>query len=128
MPSKFLGDADSELQSAWLRILDEYNGQNPGKGLIITCTYRSEGEQQALFAQGRTKPGDIVTNCDGVTEVSNHNYYPSRAIDFAVVIGGKISWNIEEYKPVGELAVKHGLVWGGNWKWKDSPHIELKDA
>ena len=130
MPTKFLGDAHPALQEAWLHILDEYNGQNPGKTLIITCVHRSEEEQALLYAQGRTKPGQIVTNIDGETQKSNHNHYPSRALDFAVSIYGKISWNPGEYKPVGELAVKHGLIWGGNWKtFKDSPHIELpKDA
>ena len=126
MPTKFLGDAHPALQEAWLHILDEYNGQNPGKTLIITCVHRSEEEQALLYAQGRTKPGQIVTNIDGATQKSNHNYYPSRALDFAVSILGKVSWSPVDYEPVGAIAKKNGLIWGGYWKsFKDYPHLEL---
>ena len=126
MASRFLGDAASALQEAWLKILNDYNSHNPGKALIITCTYRSEDEQKTLYAQGRTKPGAIITYADGDSKKSNHNYYPSRAMDFAVMIGGKITWDYKEYNVVGELAVKHGMVWGGDWeRFKDRPHIGL---
>lgn len=30
--------------------------------LLVTCTYRDPAEQARLYAQGRTKPGRIVTN------------------------------------------------------------------
>lgn len=33
---------------------------------------RMSQEQQFLFAQGRTMPGHIVTNCDGIIKKSNH--------------------------------------------------------
>ena len=126
MPTKFLGDAHPLLQEAWLRILDEYNGQNPGRTLIITCVHRSEEEQQVLYAQGRTKPGAKVTQIDGITQKSNHNYHPSRALDFAVSFLGKVSWSPLDYEPVGVIAKNHGLVWGGDWSFKDYCHLELK--
>jgi peptidoglycan L-alanyl-D-glutamate endopeptidase CwlK len=126
MPSKLLRDAEDRLSIAFSigRYLFELD--HPGLELIITATHRSPSEQQALYEQGRTKPGQIVTHLDGVTKLSNHNYSPSRALDFAVVIGGKITWNEAEYKKAGPYFVARGLVWGGNWvSFKDYPHIEL---
>ena len=43
-----------------------------GIQLRITQGYRSIAEQDALYAQGRTAPGEIVTNARGGQ--SYHNY------------------------------------------------------
>jgi peptidoglycan L-alanyl-D-glutamate endopeptidase CwlK len=86
-------------------------------------------EQQRLYAKGRTAPGRKVTNVDGVRQMSNHNYLPARAVDVAVVVNGKVSWDPDDYMPLGPLAERYGLVWGGNWKTlRDYPHLELPDA
>src|SRR5215207_9435814 len=48
----------------------------------VTSAYRSNAEQDALYAQGRTKPGSKVTNARGGQ--SKHNPGPDglcRAID-----------------------------------------------
>jgi len=126
MPSRLLDDCELCLTQAWLAVSNVYRLQNPGKTLTVTATWRSPAEQKILYAQGRTTPGSIVTNVDGVTKLSNHNYSPSRALDFAVLIGGKITWDEKEYLPVGKIATEHGLAWGGNWRhFKDLPHLEL---
>ena len=122
-----LSDADPRLAEAWTLIRADYCDAHPGKDLHLTCVYRSPEEQQALYAQGRTKPGQIVTQIDGVTKKSNHNLKPARALDFCVVIGGKVSWDIDEYEPVAVLAESRGLIAGGHWPhFKDWPHLELK--
>lgn len=126
MASVRLEDADPWLAAKYTFSKGEYETDHPGKHLIITCTYRSPEEQQALYAQGRTKPGQIVTQLDGVKQKSNHNYKPSRAIDFAVVIGGKVTWDVKEYQLVGPYMERHDLIWGGSWPhFKDYPHVEL---
>ena len=38
----------------------------------VVSGLRATQEQQLLFAQGRTMPGPIVTNCDGIIEKSSH--------------------------------------------------------
>jgi hypothetical protein len=50
-------------------------------------------------------------------------------VDVAVVVGGKISWAEDDYKPIGLLCREMGLVWGGYFKdgKKDMPHIELPE-
>ena len=65
------------------------------KGISITITQatRTWAEQDALYAQGRTKPGPIVTQAKGGT--SFHNY--GLAIDFALLHkDGSVSWSITE--------------------------------
>lgn len=126
MASRLLKDADLKLATLFLDAMWEYQEDHKGKELDVTCTYRSPEEQWELYQQGRTKPGQIVTQIDGKTKKSNHNYNPSRAIDFAVIIGGKITWDDKEYKVVGPYMERHGLIWGGSWpNFKDYPHVEL---
>ncbi len=42
--------------------------------LIITQGFRSKAEQDALYAQGRTKKGKIVTNAKGSDYSSQHQW------------------------------------------------------
>ena len=126
MASRNLEDADPMLAAKYLMLRDAYEDRYPGRTAIITCTYRSPLEQAQLYAQGRTVPGPIVTQLDGVTRKSNHNVYPSRALDFAVVINGKVSWDAKQYEAVATLAEEQGLVAGAHWHhFPDPPHLEL---
>ena len=101
---------------------------------IITSGYRTIDEQQKLYAQGRNESGKIVTNIDGINKKSNHNYFPSRAFDIAIIIEDKVTWDIQYYKIVAQhikdTAIKMGfkIQWGGDWEgnFKDMPHFELK--
>ena len=60
--------------------------------ITILCGHRSSDKQKELYAQGRTKPGKIVT----WTLNSKHNSYPSNAIDIAPWVDGGIPWDDEE--------------------------------
>ena len=93
---------------------------------------RTIEEQNALYAQGRTAPGKIVTNAKGGS--SFHNY--GLAIDFAFLVDGKdISWDIQkdwdndgvsDWKEVVNIFKTAGFSWGGEWhSIKDYPHLEL---
>jgi peptidoglycan L-alanyl-D-glutamate endopeptidase CwlK len=139
MPSRSLQDAEPKLRNAIIPLMKEFEVVAPGRSLVITCTYRSPEEQLALYAEGRgfhkgvyivednTK---VVTQLSGQPgHMSLHNLKPCRAVDVAVVIGGKVTWNPREYLPLGDLAVKHGLEWGGNWPHlKDYPHLQLPQS
>lgn len=89
---------------------------------FITEAHRSFKRSDDLYAQGRTKPGSIVTNAKGGQSI--HNYY--LAIDFVLLINGKMSWVVDEnWKKVAAIFKKHGFTWGGDWKsFKDYPHFE----
>ena len=123
-----LAMADPRLAAAWQTIYLAYVGQHPHHDAILTCVYRSPQDQAACYAKGRTAPGQIITNCDGVTIKSRHNTLPSRALDFAILIGGKITWDVDEYEAIGLLGEAQGLLWGGRWtRPHDAPHLELKE-
>lgn len=103
-----------------------------GCDYIFISGNRSWAEQDALYAQGRTKPGAIVTNAKGGQ--SNHNF--GIAADAGVFLG-KIyldGGNSEQqaraakvHRACSEHAEACGLEWGGSWKsFKDLPHYEIK--
>jgi peptidoglycan L-alanyl-D-glutamate endopeptidase CwlK len=84
---------------------------------------RTFAEQDALFAQGRTKPGPVVTQAKGGQ--SNHNY--GLAVDLCPFVGGKPQWeDTKGFLRIGTEAAKQGLQWGGDWKkFIDKPHVQL---
>lgn len=97
----------------------------------VTFTLRTFAEQDALYAQGRTKPGPKVTNARAGSSL--HNY--GLALDFAFVIDGKdASWDESkdwdndkksDWMEVVEIFEKHGWEWGGRWKsLHDGPHFQ----
>src|SRR3990172_5340969 len=127
MPSTFLVDAHPDLVSRWVATVGEYEATRPGRHLLVMCTWRSAEEQAELYTHGRTAPGPIVTQLSGEPgHGSKHNVKPSRALDFAVLIGGEVSWDLPGYEEVGRIAESHGLIWGGSWPhFRDCPHVEL---
>ncbi|EAH3048585.1 TPA: M15 family metallopeptidase, partial [Listeria monocytogenes] len=97
--------------------------------LCVAQGYRSSAEQNALYAQGRTKPGAVVTNAKGGQ--SNHNY--GVAVDLCLYTsdGKNVIWEstTSRWKTVVSAMKAEGFAWGGDWKsFKDYPHFELYDA
>ncbi|MEP6920605.1 MAG: M15 family metallopeptidase [bacterium] len=85
---------------------------------------RTFAEQDALFAQGRARPGQIVTRAKGGQ--SNHNY--GLAVDLCPFVNGKAIWNAPPlvWFAIGKEAAKRGLEWGGDWKkFLDKPHVQI---
>jgi peptidoglycan L-alanyl-D-glutamate endopeptidase CwlK len=103
-----------------------------GIDVIIPQALRTQSEQDALHAQGRTAPGKIVTNAH--YGYSWHCF--GRAYDIAVVKAGSIFWDGPEYTKAGSLGQTLGLVWGGSFKaikgdvghFEYHPGLELADA
>ncbi len=95
-----------------------------GLNLLITDTWRSEAEQTALYAKGRTAPGGIVTNCK--YPLSPHNW--GVAFDFCKNVKGHEYDDTAFFKAVGALAKTIGLFWGGDFKsFTDMPHLEVAE-
>jgi peptidoglycan L-alanyl-D-glutamate endopeptidase CwlK len=93
-----------------------------GITIKVIGSLRTYEEQNELFAQGRTKPGRIVTNASG--GFSNHNL--GIAFD-GVFEGANYLGESPKYKAVGVLGMDLGLEWGGNWKmFLDEPHFQLR--
>lgn len=93
-----------------------------GIEVLITSTYRDDESQNALYAQGRTKAGKIVTNAKAGQ--SSHNF--RCAFDFVPIVNGKAQWNdLKTFKRCGEIAERVGLEWAGRWKsFKELAHCQ----
>lgn len=97
---------------------------NDNEVRIISGT-RTYEEQDELFAQGRTKPGDIVTHAKGGQ--SNHNF--GIAWDIGIFNQGTYLTKDREYIALAHAVLPdmNNLEWGGNWhSFKDFPHYQLK--
>jgi peptidoglycan L-alanyl-D-glutamate endopeptidase CwlK len=94
-----------------------------GIDLLITSTYRDYESQDALYAQGRTAPGKIVTNAKGGH--SFHNY--QCAVDVVPIVNGKPDWDGSHpvWAKLGEFGKQAGLDWAGEWKtFKELAHFQ----
>jgi len=94
-----------------------------GIDLLVTSTYRDNESQNALYAQGRTAPGSIVTNAKGGQ--SFHNF--QCAVDVVPLVNGKPDWDGSHpiWAKLGELGKQAGLEWAGEWKtFKELAHFQ----
>ena len=93
-----------------------------GIDLLVTSTYRDSESQDALYAQGRTTPGNIVTRAKAGQ--SWHNW--RCALDVVPLVNGKAIWDDQAmWKQVGEIGKSCGLEWAGDWKtFKEYPHFQ----
>lgn len=98
-----------------------------GYGLLIGIgeCFRTVAEQDALYAKGRTAPGEIVTNAKGSSYSSHHQW--GTAFDIYRNDGtGAYNNSDGFFDLVGTIGVKIGLEWGGNWTSPvDRPHFQL---
>jgi peptidoglycan L-alanyl-D-glutamate endopeptidase CwlK len=93
-----------------------------GIEILVTSTLRTFEEQADLFAIGRTKPGDIVTNAKAGE--SWHNF--GLAFDVVPLVNGKAIFDSPFWNRIGDLGKQVGLFWGGDFKsFKDKPHFEF---
>ena len=82
---------------------------------------RTYAEQNALYAQGRTALGPIVTNARG--GYSFHNF--GVAFDVGLFRGRAYIEGGSGYTNVGHLGEGVGLAWGGRWRtFQDTPHFQ----
>lgn len=101
----------------WLKLCNE-NGMD----VLITNTVRDKEYQESLYAQGRTKPGNIVTN--GRTPTF-HADTVGLAFDFCKNIKGHEYDDNAFFHKAAALAKGMGFTWGGDWKsFPDMPHIQ----
>lgn len=94
--------------------------------VLITSTFRDFEYQNALYAQGRTKPGKKVTNAKGGQ--SFHNF--KVAFDFVPIVNGKAQWSdLNLFKRCGAIAKSVGLEWAGDWKtFKEYAHCQYTNG
>lgn len=98
----------ARLEAVMQRMKDEF-----GSNVTVVETVRSQDRQNILYAQGRTTPGQVVT------QTLNSNHTLGRAAD--VIVDG--SWNNEAgFARLQQIANEEGLHTIPN----DPGHLELK--
>ena len=127
MASRKIEDCTPELQEKYAAFKAAMDAA--GVPFMLTCTYRSQEEQNELYAQGRTKPGRRVT----WTTLSKHT--GRVAFDIAITRAGTPVWDVKvdvnndeipDYQQAGQIGESVGLTWGGRWKTPDLPHYEVR--
>lgn len=94
-----------------------------GLPVYITETYRPQERQNELYAQGRTKPGKIVT------WTKNSRHKSRRAWDICKMSGGQADYSDTAFfKACGNVARELGITWGGTWSTPDMPHFEVSKS
>lgn len=113
------------LQEAFKQLAVKCNAQ--GLTIGLGECFRTVAEQDALYEQGRTKPGNIVTNARGSSYSSQHQW--GIAFDFYRNDGqGAYNECGNFFCRVGQIAKSIGLGWGGDWtSIIDKPHLYLPD-
>lgn len=114
-----------KVQPVFANLLIELKKHFAEKGIDvrIICGTRTYAEQDALYAQGRTKPGQVVTKARGGESL--HNF--GLAIDLGLFVNKKYLEDSPFYDHIGKIVAKFPqLEWGGNWKFVDEPHVEFK--
>jgi peptidoglycan LD-endopeptidase CwlK len=116
--SRLIADLRPEVRPMVDRFLDAVAAA--GIDLLITCTLRTFAEQTALYNQGRTTPGPIVTRAKAGE--SAHNF--GLALDVVPIVNGKPDWIGSDpvWETVGEMGEQAGLEWYGA---PGQPFVEL---
>jgi peptidoglycan LD-endopeptidase CwlK len=95
-----------------------------GYDVRVLSGARTYSEQTSLYAQGRAKPGPIVTNAKAGSSL--HNF--ACAIDLGLFVNGKYSAKLADYDKIAKVvkADPHPEEWGGDWRTlHDAPHYQL---
>lgn len=134
--SRRIEDCHAELQMKLLACIQEW--ANAGLDVLVTCTHRSNAEQLALYEQGRTSPGRIVTNAKPGQSTHNFTVYgkpASLAFDIVPLAHGKPMWgtsgeDMKTWQRVASIAKARGLAWAGDWHGNlhEVAHFQLPTA
>jgi peptidoglycan L-alanyl-D-glutamate endopeptidase CwlK len=120
-----------------LQIYEEICDALTGRAMCrFAFTLRTFAQQDALYQQGRTKPGKIVTKARA--GLSYHNY--GLAIDIVLVKDtdkdgdfDSAVWDTKsdfdgdkksDWMEVVQIFKEYGWEWGGDWKFVDAPHFQ----
>jgi peptidoglycan LD-endopeptidase CwlK len=111
-------------EAKWRFIAFINEAEKQGIKLRVTDGGRSFAKQTEYYAQGRTKPGNKITNAKAGQ--SYHNYF--MAGDVVEIVNGKPKWNCD-WKKIAEIGKSFGLEWGGDWKSIiDKPHFQYTNG
>ncbi len=98
--------------------------------ILVVSGLRTAGEQNALYAQGRTVSGHVVTNARA--GFSMHNYgLAADIVPYTTGSGGQLNWvsSTPQFQRMVGAMKAQGLEWGGDWKGSlgDFDHFQLTE-
>lgn len=97
-----------------------------GLPVLVVETVRDLEYQASLYAQGRTKPGKIVTN---QKTPSFHWDKVALAFDICKNVKGHEYDDADFFRRCGAIGKEMGFSWGGDWKsLPDRPHFQWDDG
>ncbi|MDM0119021.1 M15 family metallopeptidase [Variovorax arabinosiphilus] len=130
MASRALSDLAEPVRLAALAFVARCKAA--GLDVLIYCTLRSEAEQAALFAQGRTVPGVIVTNARPGRSLHNPDATGKAwAFDAVPTRSGAPLWADEDaLRRMGECGEAVGLEWAGRWRGalRERVHFQIQNS
>jgi peptidoglycan LD-endopeptidase CwlK len=92
------------------------------QNIQVTCGFRNKEDQEKAYKDGFSKAHWLQ---------SPHNYNPSYAVD---VVPYPAKWSDEnKLRELGKIILEKAkklnidIEWGGNWKFVDLPHYEIRD-
>jgi peptidoglycan L-alanyl-D-glutamate endopeptidase CwlK len=101
-----------------VKVIEEAIKESP-LDFSITEGLRTKERQKELFDAGKS-------------QTMNSRHITGKAIDIAVLVDGKVTWDFKYYQTAADhikkVAKELGIdiVWGGDWQsFKDGPHFEL---
>lgn len=128
MASRSLLDLAPVVRRAALAFMDECKAC--GLPVLIYCTLRGYDEQAALYAQGRTAPGHIVTNARAGESLHNPDELGyAWAFDAVPLRDGVAAWNDDvRISQMGVCGEAVGLEWAGRWRGglRERLHFQIK--
>ena len=131
MPSRKIDDLHPDLQLIAREFMRRC--KEAGLDILITCTYRSNYEQDELYKQGRTTKGAIVTRAKAGQ--SAHNFVidgkpASKAFDIVPMVNGACQWDSKHphWQIAGRIGMELGLNWFGREgaPFKEFPHFQMR--
>jgi len=101
-----------------VKVIEEAIKESP-LDFSISEGLRTKERQKELFDAGKS-------------QTMNSRHITGKAVDIAVLVDGKVTWDFKYYQTVAEHIkkiakdMKIDIVWGGDWQsFKDGPHLEL---
>lgn len=121
MGSTSLEDLTPDTRRVAERFIDLAKARNIE--VKVVSTLRTCDDQNAIYAQGRTAPGSVVTMASGCS--SWHTW--GRAFDVLIQdeIGLVTDGADHRYDELGDIGKSLGMIWGGDFSWgRDAGHFE----
>lgn len=88
---------------------------------IIATSWRDPAEQAQKYKQGLSK---VRWGFHCFTRSGKPSALAADIVDSRYLWG--IPQSHEFWRDLGSSAKAHGLGWGGDWKWRDVGHVEVK--